>query len=224
LPKFFLVILNFHQFTQKKGDLRTIIGMEETEKQYLEELKKGDEKALRWIFDQYYFFLVHEIHRIIKDEDACKDIAQDVFTEIWRKREQLNITISLKAYLRRAGYNRAINQIKLDKRLPLDNDADYALDLIAVLPEDFQLVKPTTLEERLHQTIGLLPEKCRIVFNLSRFEQKSHKEIAEELGISVKTIENQITKALKFVREEMQKFKHLSPISILMVQLFFRDF
>jgi RNA polymerase sigma-70 factor, ECF subfamily len=198
--------------------------MEEIEKQYLEALKLSDEKALRWIFDQYYVYLVHEIHRIIKEEEACKDIAQDVFAEIWRKREQLNITISLKAYLRRSGYNRALNQIKLDKRLPLDNDADFALDLVAVAPVDFQLVKPTSLEDKLHQTINLLPEKCRIVFNLSRFEQKSHKEIAEELGISVKTIENQITKALKFVREEMQKYKHLSPISILIYQLFFRDF
>jgi RNA polymerase sigma-70 factor, ECF subfamily len=195
--------------------------MEEIEKQYLLALRNGDEQALRWIFDQYYTYLVHEIHRIIKEEETCKDIAQDVFAEIWRKREQLNITISLKAYLRRSGYNRAINQIKLDKRLPLDNEVDFALDIAEVATDDFQIVKPASLEEKLHQTINLLPEKCRIVFNLSRFEQKSHKEIAEELGISVKTIENQITKALKFVREEMQKYKHLSPISILTYQLFF---
>jgi RNA polymerase sigma-70 factor, ECF subfamily len=190
--------------------------MEEKEIAALIGLKNGEEPALRWIFDHYYGFLVHEINRYIKDEDTCKDIAQEVFAEIWRKRTQINIEISLKAYLRRAGYNRAINQIKNNKRLQLDNDADYHLEKLSEPPAETNFDNTSfSLEDRLHQTINLLPEKCRIVFNLSRFEQKSHKEIAEELDISVKTIENQITKALKFLREEMLKFKHLSSISIL---------
>jgi RNA polymerase sigma-70 factor, ECF subfamily len=196
--------------------------MEEKELKALLGLRNSDEQSLRWIFDQYFGFLVHEIHRYIKDEDTCKDIAQEVFAEIWRKRTNINIETSLKAYLRRAGYNRAMNQIKANKRLQLDNDSDYHLDILAEQPieTNFDSIN-ISLEDRLHQTINLLPEKCRIVFNLSRFEQKSHKEIAEELGISVKTIENQITKALKFLREEMHKFKHLSAISILWMQLSF---
>jgi RNA polymerase sigma-70 factor, ECF subfamily len=186
--------------------------MEEIEKKSLNGLRNGDEQALKWIFNQYYGFLVNEINRILKDEDASKDIAQEVFAEIWKKRNQINIETSLKAYLRRAGYNRAINYIKIHKRMLLDNDADYELQFIADIAVDSNNDTSFSLEEKLHQTILLLPEKCRIVFNLSRFEQKSHKEIAEELGISVKTIENQITKALKFLRDEMQQFKNLSAL------------
>ncbi|MBK6932798.1 MAG: sigma-70 family RNA polymerase sigma factor [Saprospirales bacterium] len=81
-----------------------------------------------------------------------------------------------------------------------------------------QKANRTASKLALHQAISQLPEKCRLVFSLSRFEHLSHREISTRLGISVKTIENQITKAMRLLREAMIKHTHLSPVVILLLK------
>jgi RNA polymerase sigma-70 factor (ECF subfamily) len=185
------------------------------EKIWLAALRNGDEKALRLIFDQHYALLMGDIYRILPDEDTCQDLAQEVFVELWRKRTELDIHTSLRAYLRRAAINRALNHLKTQRRTVLD-DAETFSDYADDSSHDIALQeKQENLETALHAAIEKLPEKCRMVFSLSRFENLSHKEIAEQLGISVKTIENQITKAMKMLRDALTVLAVLSPAVIL---------
>jgi len=185
-----------------------------TELEWLAGIRRGDESALRSIFDRHYPLLLGDIYQYIPDESSCKDLAQEVFVELWRKRESLTIHTSLRAYLRRAAINRALNYIKANRRTLLEG-SDNLTELADSTQQDISRKKEQdSLEAALQQAIQQLPEKCRLVFSLSRFEQLTHKEIAEKLGISVKTIENQITKAMRLLRETMLKHPDLSSVVI----------
>jgi RNA polymerase sigma-70 factor (ECF subfamily) len=188
-----------------------------TEQELLARLRRGDEAALRTIFDQHYPLLLGDVYRIIPDEDSCQDLAQEVFVELWRKRADLDIHSSLRAYLRRSAINRALNHIKTQRRFQLDEPETWAATPDESARDIQRLEKMESLEAALHRAIEMLPEKCRVVFALSRFEQMSHREIAAELGISVKTIENQITKAMKMLRELLAEARDLSPAVILCI-------
>ncbi|MFN0015716.1 MAG: RNA polymerase sigma-70 factor [Saprospiraceae bacterium] len=187
---------------------------EVSEKQDLEHLRGGDTGALRRLFDLHFPLLLGDLYNYLPDEEACKDLAQDVFVELWRKRENLDIHTSLRAYLRRAAINRALNYIKSNRRTVLEDGAGWQ-DTADNSPLDIgHKHEQERMEDALHRAIGQLPEKCRLVFSLSRFEQMSHREIAEQLGISTKTIENQITKAMRLLREALHELRHLSPVVI----------
>ncbi len=182
---------------------------------WLESLSRGDESALRRIFDRYYPLLLGDVYRLIPDESTCQDLAQEVFVELWRKRAELDIRISLRAYLRRAAINRALNHIKTQRRFVLEGDDESARGTADTSLSDIDHKhRQESLEAALHSAVDALPEKCRLVFSLSRFEQMSHRQIAEQLGISVKTIENQITKAIKLLREALTRHADLSPVVI----------
>ncbi|MBL7798102.1 MAG: RNA polymerase sigma-70 factor [Saprospiraceae bacterium] len=185
-----------------------------SEAQDLQRLRQGDTQALRRLFDRHYPLLLGDIYAYLPDEDTCKDLAQEVFVELWRKREELDIHTSLRAYLRRAAVNRALNRIKSNRRTMLDDTADRQDQADTSQLDIDQKQEQERLETILHQAIGQLPEKCRLVFSLSRFEHMSHREIAEQLGISTKTIENQITKAMRLLREAMLEHRYLSPVVI----------
>jgi RNA polymerase sigma-70 factor (ECF subfamily) len=189
--------------------------MDTSEQQLLSALRFGNEGALRQIFNRHYPLLLTDIYRLIPDESTCEDLAQELFVDLWNKREHIDIHTSLRAYLRRAAVNKSLNFIKSQKRFQFD-DSDI-LTKMADSSEQEMHTRETqeNLETVLHAAIDTLPEKCRLVFNLSRFEQLSHKEIAEKLGISVKTIENQITKAMKVLRDALTQHGDLSPVVIL---------
>ena len=194
--------------------------METSEQHLLSALRFGNEAAFRQIFDRQYPLLLSDIYRLIPDEGTCKDLAQELFVDLWNKREQLDIHTSLRAYLRRAAVNKALNYIKATRRIQLD-DAEDLGHLPDLSESDVQKQEQQdTLEDALHTAIDALPEKCRLVFNLSRFEQLSHREIAEKLGISVKTIENQITKAMKMLRDAMRNHSEMSSAVILWLNWF----
>lgn len=189
--------------------------METSEQQLLSALRFGNEGALRQIFDRHYPLLLSDIYRLIPDESTCQDLAQELFVDLWNKREGLDIHTSLRAYLRRAAVNKALNYIKATRRMQFEDTDDLGQLADTSSADSLRKEKQESLEDALHAAIGGLPEKCRVVFNLSRFEQLSHREIAEKLGISVKTIENQITKAMKMLRDALTKHPDLSPVVIL---------
>ncbi len=189
-----------------------------TEQDWLKALRKDDESALRSIFDRHYALLLRDVSRLIADEDTGKDIVQETFVELWRKRAELDIHTSLRAYLRRAAVNRALNYLKTKRPLFIDDTTEMTVAVDTSTGDMAQQQRQESLESALHRAIAALPEKCRVVFSLSRFENQSHREIAEQLGISVKTIENQITKAMKTLREALAEYRHLSSIGILLLK------
>ena len=189
-----------------------------SEYEWLLALREGDERALRQLFDRYYPPLLGDVYRIVPDEDTCQDLVQEVFVELWRKRAALDIHTSLRAYLRRAAVNRALTYLKNQRRLRFDGD-DWSQTADTSAHDIRQQEEQETRELALHRAIATLPEKCRVVFSLSRFEHRSHREIAELLGISVKTIENQITKAMRMLRDALVRPSDLSSMIILAIQL-----
>jgi len=158
--------------------------------------------------------LIGDIYRIVPDENTCQDLAQEVFVELWRKRSEIDIHTSLRAYLHRAAVNRALNYLKTSRRFVFDEPERLVRTPDTSAVDIDTKEKQETLEAQLHAAIDTLPEKCRVVFSLSRFEQLSHREIAEKLDISIKTIENQITKAMKILRETLIRHAELSPVVI----------
>lgn len=141
----------------------------------------------------------------LRDQEKAKDMAQDVFLELWKRRETLEITSNLKSYLRRAAVNRSLNFLKsqrLDFSLPRSGQAATA----SGQPSAQHLLEAENLEQAFDRALENLAPACRAIFILSRIDQLSHREIAERLDISPKTIENQMTKALKSLREGVKGF------------------
>ncbi|MBK8517521.1 MAG: RNA polymerase sigma-70 factor [Saprospiraceae bacterium] len=147
--------------------------------------------------------LCNQVFRILKDNVAAEDIVQDVFFGIWRKRDQLVINTSLEAYLKRSCRNRTLNYIrnnhmKWEDEGLLNDQADNSFT-------SDQYIDAEDLNQKIQEVIAELPEKCGIVFSLSRFEEMSYADIAVELNISVKTVEHHISKALRILREKIFK-------------------
>ena len=169
------------------------------ERDWLQLLAKGDEKALQSIFHRYYKYLVVTAFNILKDDERAKDIVQEVFFDLWKKRAEVRIQGNLKPYLRRAVVNRAIDDWRSRKRAGSWEDiSDHNQEAQQTSAQE--ALEAADLQKIVATAVDALPERCRQVFALSRFEDLSHKEIAERLNISVKTIENQMTKALRIIR------------------------
>ena len=169
--------------------------------QFLKLLSTDSQRAMELIFREYYTFLCQVIARILPDPHVAEDLAQDVFFEVWKKKETLNINTSVKAYLRRAAVNKTLNYVR-DRKIRWD-DEDKIPGLAYETSDVVQKMQEEELQAAVDAAIGQLPERCRLVFSLSRFEDMTYQEIAGHLGISVKTVENQMGKALRIMREKL---------------------
>lgn len=186
-----------------------------SEQNWLILLSEGNEKGLKLIFDQYYKYLLVTASNYVSDTEKAKDIVQDVFFELWKKRDQLNIQ-NLKSYLRRATINRSLNHIKSDKRFQWGDEAMDSQREDTSITAD-QTLEINDLQDVINLAIESLPERCQLIFKMSRIEQLTHKEIAQKLDISPKTIENQMTKALKTIRNAVRQYG-INPILLLIFQ------
>ncbi len=172
----------------------------------LEIFNENGSKGLELIFKEYYETMCLTALRITKERSLAEDIVQEVFYELFRKRETVKIQ-SLVGYLKRSVYNRSLNKIKSHKEI-FDSD-DLNIELSDNSANSQDELEFQELESYLNDVIDRLPEKCRLVFILNRFEELSYKEVAERLDISVKTVENQMSKALRILREEMVNYRKL---------------
>ena len=138
-------------------------------------------------------------------------MVQQVFYKIWEQRERLNIQSSLKAYLYRSVHNLCINHLTHQKIRATHQS--YTMQYISQQEEDAaaRKVQQSELEKNISKALNELPEQCRTIFQMSRFEELKYQEIADRLGLSVKTVENQMGKALKLLRV---KLVHYLPILI----------
>lgn len=163
-----------------------------------------DEQAFSTLFYRYSSRIYSKAYGYIRDRDACKKIVQDIFLSLWSNRKTLEID-SFIAYLTSASRYRVykfIGQVKasrLDYKDQLEDEADHS-----TINEGYQHLVSVDLERELGQHLQELPERCREIFLLSRFQQLSNDEIAHKLGISKRTVENQITAALKYLRMSLK--------------------
>lgn len=161
-------------------------------------IKEDNEIAFKQLFNRFYKYMVVTSYNILGDNNKARDVAQDVFMELWKKRETIQINSAVKPYLRRAVVNKSLNYIKaqrldFSKEEQLNHRVSKEADAQAVLEGD-------DLQALINQTIESLPKKCQLIFVLCRKEHLTHKEIAEQLNISTKTVENHMTKALKILK------------------------
>lgn len=171
----------------------------------LSALRRGDERAFERLFRTHYAPLCGYAHTFLKDDADGEEVVQTVFLALWEKRETLDIAVSLKAYLYRAVHNHCLNRLK-HLRIR-DEHAGYVL---ATTEPGFdsataQLIGGE-LEARVEAAIAQLPAQCQAIFRMSRFEELRYQEIADQLGLSVKTVENQVGKALKLLRAELAEY------------------
>lgn len=166
-------------------------------------LQEDEHQFMEALFKTYFPLVCKSIYRLIPDMATAEDLAQEVFIKIWNRREQLN-EVYFKAYLHRAAVNMALDHIDKHKRrggphLEIGPTQEE-------LPGPAPVVHLKETKAKIQQAINQLPEKCREVFVLSRYEEMSYKEIAQALQISVKTVENQMITALKKLRVSLKEY------------------
>ena len=166
----------------------------------LEGLQNGDRASFRAIYDRYSENLFRYAMKVIKNRTVCEDIIQDVFIALWSKREKTEIS-ALKPYLFQAVKYQIFNHFRDSK---FSSEDLTRLNIIDVSMNVSQKLEYSELEQRIRNHVDSLPQRCRQIFLLSRYQHKSNKEIAKELDISVQAVKNQISKALAFLRSNLQ--------------------
>jgi len=165
--------------------------------QLIDRLKLDDETALSAIYKRYWEVLYISAYHVLKDRQVCEDIIQELFIKLWNNRCSTCITVSLKAYLFASIRYEVYRQIRTGAvRSDIYDDALQRIHTPAV----YDNIEYKELTARISSVVNTLPEKCREVYKLSREECLSHKEIASQLNISTKTVENHLTKALRQLR------------------------
>lgn len=171
----------------------------------LRQLKLDDEKAFNTLYDKFWHKLYTHALRKVKSNEIAEEIVHDVFADFWLRRHSIEITASLEAYLFQSVKYAAYKQIKV-----LKNQNVFINEMIDLEvkngPVGYQIDNGAELHELLLVSLQNLPKRCRTVFELSRVNQLSHREISQELSITTKTVENQIAKAIKLLKIHLKDF------------------
>ena len=175
---------------------------EEQQLELLNRLRSNDRDALQLLFRQYYALVCHAIHRYIKDPQLVEDIAQDLFIKLWEKRDRIKVNSSFKAYLHRMAVNESIDYLRKIKRQEQKANQPQAVANLQMPSAEDQYLH-AELQQRITYSINSLPPRCQLIFKLSRYEEMTYQQIADKLEISIKTVENQMGKALKLLRSQL---------------------
>ena len=177
-------------------------------------IREGDERAFQALFRKYYGALCSFANQVLNNKELSEETVQDVFVKMWEKRQVITIETSVKNYFFRSVRNHCLNQLQHEKI-----KKQYAGRILEAArqeidPEEYFI--EVDLIRRIDESIGSLPPKRREIFRLSREQGMKYKEIAEELNISVKTVEAQMGLALKHLRNELKDYgNHLMTLLLI---------
>lgn len=177
-------------------------------------LRQDRQDTFETMFKAWYNPLCNYAHGFLGSRDEAEETVQSVFIHLWEKRKEIDIESSLKSYLYRSVRNSCMNVLKHEKvkrehaAFALHNGGEISNNVAGDL-------MASELETRIANALLKLPEQCRLVFKMSRFEELKYAEIAEKLGVSIKTVENQMGKALRIMREQLQDYLTLLMLSLL---------
>ncbi len=164
-----------------------------------------DERSLEILFKGNFTALCRFAVGYVKDHEAAKEIVQDAFVNLWEKRDTIDLSKSVKSYLSTTVRNKCLNYLRDNKK--------FSGDLLALenLPQDASYeqadkLTETELRDRIDRAVNELPEKCREIFKMSRFQHMKYQQIADQLRISVKTVETQMSKALQHMRLRLAEY------------------
>jgi len=173
------------------------------------DIRNGNEEAFNRAFDLYYSRLCFFTDKFLHDFDLSRSVVQQVFVDMWIKRDKLQV-VSLQSYLFQSVRNSSLDILKHRKA-----ESKYLSTLGT--EEAAQLadwMEEAELADRINKAIQKLPEKCREIFIMCRFEEMKYAEIAARLNISVKTVEMQISIALKKLRKELSDYQMIQLLSV----------
>ncbi|WKN43145.1 RNA polymerase sigma-70 factor [Tunicatimonas pelagia] len=181
----------------KNPSLAILPSQEET---ILEGLQQGEESAYQALFEEYYTVLTTFAYQYVHDLDAAKELVQEVFITLYQKRASIRIEKSLKSYLFQAVYRRFLNTHTQQER------RDFYHNEVA-REQDFSdctdAMEQAEALQRIHRAIDQLPDQCRRIFTMNRFDGMNNQAIADQLHLSKRTVETQISKALKLLRQSL---------------------
>ncbi|MGV8138242.1 MAG: RNA polymerase sigma-70 factor [Mangrovibacterium sp.] len=177
--------------------------MEDEEK--MEDFSVSDEDTFEQLFKEYFRELHVYSFSVLRDWDLAEEVVQTLFLKLWENGSWKRVETSMKSFLYRSVYHESLNVLRQHKvrrnyensiLYTMKNEAEYATSPVEL----------DELEERIRISLNRLPEKCRTVFQLSRFGELKYHEIASQLGISVKTVETQMGKAIRMMRRDLKDY------------------
>jgi RNA polymerase sigma-70 factor (family 1) len=197
-------------FREKALDIVTLSTGELTEA-----LHAGDEVVFEQMFNAYYQRLCNYANTILDSIEDSEEMVQNTFLNIWEKKESFEIHTSVKSYLYQAVFNQCMNYIKHNKVRQAHKEY-YLYVTEAIVGSPSEDIIASELELRIEAAIAGLPPQCQTVFRMSRTDNLTYAEIAKKLGVSVKTVENHMGKALHILRD---KLKEYLPLLLLLLML-----
>lgn len=168
------------------------------------------------LFKTHFKLLCFYAVRMVKDMDTARDITHEAFIALWEKRDEIDPTKSVKSYLTTSVHNKCLNYLRDNKKFDRNLLTTENLATMESSSGSSEEIITAELSHQIKDAIQSLPEKCREVFLLSREENLKYSEIAEKLGISVKTVEVQMSKALKILREKLADY---IPLLLILIQI-----
>ncbi|WP_226293995.1 RNA polymerase sigma-70 factor [Aquimarina algicola] len=174
----------------------------------IKNIREGNEEAFKILFELYYSKLLYVAQNYISNKEDAEEIVQDVFVKIWKKRADISININ--GYLFKSTKNSCLDYLRSKKnKLSRSNNTlqlEAVINYNALSDSSASLLLEKELEQKIYASLSLLPEKCKRVFIKSRIEGLKNKEISDELDISIKTVENHMSKAIKHMRLHLREF------------------
>ena len=170
----------------------------------IQRIQKGNIKAYEQLFRKYYEQLCQWAYQYLHDRDSSEEVVQDLFYNIWLKREDLDFRVSVKSYLYQSISNNCKMILRQKKRRSEIESNLASESRMSTEPED--LLETEEINDIVNRTLINLPERSATIFKMSRFEGMKYSEIAEKLNISVKTVEANMSKALAMFRQNLEKY------------------
>ena len=170
----------------------------------IDHLRKGEHKAFEMLFKDWYVPMCRYAFGILQDDEEAEDVVQKFFCKLWDKRSDIDIRSSLQAYLYRSVHNECLNVIKR-RKVRTEYIEQAALSEISHDKADQRIII-NELEGNIQKAIEQLPPRCKEIFLLSRVNNMTYSEIADSLGIAVGTVEIQMVKALRSLRNELKDY------------------
>lgn len=195
--------------------------METNETLIINSLREGSDVAYKYIYDHHYQALCCVAARYLHDDFLAETVVGDVIFHLWEVRQTVNISTSLRSYLLRSVRNKCLDYLKSEynRRIntlsSLPPDTSSALDTIASGGETADRVVEQELDNEVDKAIKSLPDECRHVFMMSRFEGKTYAEIAADTGISINTVKYHIKHALALLSEKLSPYLYLTLLLLL---------
>lgn len=188
------------------------------EDEWIKKIKKGDQKAFEELYRYYYPRLGQFVFRYVHSKYLAEDLVHNVFYNVWENRSKLEARGTLKSYLFTAARNQALNYLeKREVRKFEEPEAVVQLESLESGPS--QEMSAKELEQAVIKAVKEIPDKRRNIFLMHREDELTYREIAEMLDISVKTVETQMSRSLKFLRYKLSEF--LPVVVLLLLALFF---